>query len=156
MRWLALATALLCLPEHIAAQGSSGSCGDVGGVLYDWVASGQIPKLNNCQGSTGCRCYDVENPSSFVEKLNPSCNPSVGSCSVRLHATATIPGVREMVIEDGLGGGSTPSPWAQWYGCLDGNCGLITTCGLAGIGGQIGFDDLDAWAQRGLRYCALV
>ena len=29
-------------------------------------------------------------------------------------------------------------------------CGLITICGLDGFGGQIGFDNLDAWAQRGL------
>ena len=146
---VALAVALLCLPEHAAAQGSSGSCGDVGGVFYDWVASGQIPKPNNCQGSNGWRCYDVENPSSFVEKLNPSCNPSAGSCSVRLHATATNPGVRDMVIEDGFNG-SIPTPKVDWYGCLDAGCGLITICGLDGFGGQIGFDNLDAWAQRGL------
>ncbi|HEV8579578.1 MAG TPA: RHS repeat domain-containing protein, partial [Thermoanaerobaculia bacterium] len=141
-------TALLVLSSLPAnGQGSSGSCGDVGGVVFDWLASGQISKDNNCQG--GFRCYDVENPSSSVENLNAGCDPTAGVCAVRLHAFATNPGVRDMVIEDGFNP-STPTPKVEWYGCLNAGCSLITTCGLAAFGGQIGFDNLDARAQLGL------
>ena len=45
-------------------------------------------------------CVDT----SVLETASPACASMAGDCGAGIHATATIPGVRDMVSEDGLGG----------------------------------------------------
>ncbi|HYU33016.1 MAG TPA: RHS repeat-associated core domain-containing protein [Thermoanaerobaculia bacterium] len=142
-----LAVVLLSCLTAPAAEAQS-SCGDTSIGNYFWTASGQITKLNNCQGPTGSRCYPVENKSWYVEKTNPACDPVVGSCGVRIHATATIPGVRDMVVEDGLG--SALTPWVEWYPCQGAACTRDIFCGVPPGQAQINFDNLDTWLERGV------
>ena len=139
--WLALSV----LPA--AAQGVR-TCGFTSLGTYQWVASGQIPKPNNCFGGSGFRCYPVENEGSFLEMTSSGCDPTSGSCGVKIHATATNPGVRDMVVEDGLFG--TPTPKVYWYPCSGAACAEDMICGLDGFGGQINFDNLDTWLAKGL------
>src|SRR3954470_11198096 len=143
--YLAILIALTSLSA--TAQGVR-DCGDTILGTYRWVASGQNTRANNCQGSTGFRCYPVQSQGSSVEKLDPLCNPSAGSCSVKIHATATIPGLRDMIDEDGLLTSTTP--WAEWYPCTGAGCAKDITCGLDSFGGRINFDNLDTWLERGL------
>jgi RHS repeat-associated protein len=147
-KWLLYFTAfgvlaLFSLP--LAAQGVR-TCGDTSLGNYQWVASGQVARSNNCQG--GFRCYPAANTSYSVEKTNPSCNPSIGSCGVRIHATATIPGLRDMINQNGLF--SSLTPWAEWYPCAGASCARDMICGLDAFGGRINFDNLDTWLERGL------
>jgi RHS repeat-associated protein len=135
----------------VAAPQSSRAvqCGDTAFADYFWTASGQINKDNNCQGSTGFRCYDVENPGSYVQLANPSCNPISSSCTVNAHATATVPGLRDMVLEESSIF-VTPTPWVEWYPCSGASCAKDITCGTDGFGGRINRDDVDSWASVGL------
>src|SRR5262249_8382686 len=105
-------------------------------------------RVNNCLGSTGFRCYPVQNQGSSVEMTSSGCDPSAGSCGVRIHATATIPGLADMISEDGLFGSLTP--WAEWYPCAGAGCSNDMTCGLDAFGGRINFDNLDTWLATGL------
>ncbi len=123
-------------------------CGNTALGSYRWVASGQNTRANNCQGSTGFRCYPVQTQGSSLEKLNPACDASAGSCAVKIHATATILGLRDMINEDGLL--SSITPWAEWYPCAGAGCSKDITCGLDAFGGRINFDNLDTWLERGL------
>jgi hypothetical protein len=142
----------LLLAGAADAQGS-GSCGNTSLGDYAWSASGQTSKANNCQPPNGFRCYAPENTGYFVEKIDPACDPSAGPCAVKIHVTATIPGVRDMVVEDQLG--SSLTPWAEWYPCTGASCAMDTVCGVPGFGGQINFDNLDTWLQKALS-CAHV
>jgi len=130
-----------------AAEAQS-SCGTTSLGTYWWAASGQVTRANSCLVPTGFRCYPAENTGYTVEKISPSCDPSAGSCAVKIHATATIPGVRDMIIEDGLFGSLTP--WAEWYPCTGAGCSPDIVCGLDAAGGRINFDNLDTWFERGL------
>ena len=146
---------LLSLPA--AAQGVR-DCGTTTLGTYHWVASGQVLCTdsmgamvvcpNNCLGTTGFRCYPVQGQGSSVEKIIPACDPTVGSCAVKIHATATIKGLRDMIDEDGLG--SSLTPWAEWYPCTGAGCAKDIVCGLDAAGGRINFDNLDTWLERGL------
>ncbi|HKH46619.1 MAG TPA: hypothetical protein VKM72_18310, partial [Thermoanaerobaculia bacterium] len=135
----------LCLPSSAAAQSS---CGSTSLGAYSWAASGQVTKSNNCQGTTGFRCWPVENKAWYLEKTSPSCDPVAGSCGVKIHATATIPGLRDMINEDGLFGSLTP--WAEWYPCSGAGCSPDIACGLDAAGGRINFDNLDTWLETGV------
>jgi len=95
-------------------------CGNTSLGTYWWAASGQVTRANSCQGPTGFRCYPAENTGYTVEKISPSCDPSAGSCAVKIHATATIPGVRDMIVEEGIF--SSLTPWAEWYPCTGAGC----------------------------------
>src|SRR5918996_1358211 len=123
-------------------------CGQTSLGNYYWTASGQITQPNNCLGATGSRCYAVETSGFYLEKVSPSCDPSAGPCGVKIHATATIPGLRDMVLEDGLG--SALTPLVEWYPCSGTSCGMDLVCGLSGAGGRINFDNLDTWLERAL------
>jgi hypothetical protein len=83
-----------------------------------------------------------------VEKISPACDPSAGLCAVKIHVTATLPGVRDMINEDGLF--TSLTPWAEWYPCTGADCSPDFTCGLDAFGGRINFDHLDTWLERGL------
>lgn len=110
---LAAVLALFVVPS--SAQSGSGDCGNTSLGTYRWFASGQNARANNCFGLSGSRCYAAQNMAWSVEKTNPACDPKVGSCSVKIHATVTIPGLQAMVLEDGLG--SALTPLAEWYPC---------------------------------------
>ncbi|HWM89764.1 MAG TPA: RHS repeat-associated core domain-containing protein [Thermoanaerobaculia bacterium] len=125
------------------------TCGTTSLGTYHWIASGQLARTNNCQGTSGFRCYAAENTAWFVEKTSPACNPNSGSCAVRIHATATIPGLKAMITEEGSLFSSL-TPWAEWYPCTGASCTKDFACGLAAFGGQIDFDNLDTWLERGL------
>ena len=137
--------ALASLP--LSAQGVR-DCGDTSLGVYHWVASGQITRANNCQGFTGFRCHPAENTAWSLEKTNPACDPVAGSCGVKIHATATIPGLKDMITEDTLFGSLTP--WAEWYPCAGAGCAKDIVCGLDAAGGRINYDNLDTWLERGL------
>jgi RHS repeat-associated protein len=138
---------LLVSPLAAIAQGVR-TCGTTALGTYQWVASGQNTRANNCLGSTGFRCYPVQNQGSSVEKTSSSCDPTAGSCGVKIHATATIPGLADMISEDGLFGSLTP--WVEWYPCAGAGCAKDATCGLDAFGGRINFDNLDTWLATGL------
>lgn len=146
-----LLSLLVLASAPITAQGIR-DCGGTALGTYRWVASGQLTRANNCQCSFGCatgfRCYPVQSQGSSVEKTNPACNPTAGSCAVRIHATATIPGLADMVAQNGLF--SSTTPWAEWYPCTGAACAKDIVCGLDAFGGRINFDNLDTWLQRGL------
>ncbi|HWM94596.1 MAG TPA: RHS repeat-associated core domain-containing protein, partial [Thermoanaerobaculia bacterium] len=131
-----------------AAEAQS-NCGTTAFGDYYWSASGQITKANNCFGFSGFRCHPAENLGWSVEKTVPACNPNSASCGVKIHATATIPGLRDMIIEEGSLFVSL-TPWAEWYPCAGAGCTKDFTCGLAAFGGQINFDNLDTYVQRGI------
>lgn len=135
--------ALSALP--LEAQGVR-TCGFTSLGTYQWVASGQVTRAKNCLSSF--RCYPAENTGYSVEKTTPSCNPGAGSCGVRIHAIATIPGLRDMIDQNGLT--SSATPWAEWYPCTGAGCALDFACGLDAFGGRINFDHLDTWLERGL------
>lgn len=136
---------LLAVP--VLAQGVR-DCGTTSLGAYHWVASGQETRTNNCLGATGFRCYPVEGQDWSIEKINPSCDPTAGGCAVKIHATATIPGLRDMINEDGLT--SSLTPWVEWSSCNSMGCTLDNICGFDAFGGQINFDHLDNWLERGL------
>ncbi|HWM92937.1 MAG TPA: RHS repeat-associated core domain-containing protein, partial [Thermoanaerobaculia bacterium] len=131
-----------------AAEAQS-NCGTTAFGDYYWSASGQITKANNCFGFSGFRCHPAENLGWSVEKTVPACDPNSASCGVKIHATATIPGLRDMIIEEGSLFVSL-TPWAEWYPCAGAGCTKDFTCGLAAFGGQINFDNLDTYMQRGI------
>ena len=149
-------SALFSLPA--AAQGVR-DCGTTSLGTYRWVASGQtlctdgmgamVVCPNNCLGSTGFRCYPVEGQGSSVERIIPTCDPTAGSCAVKIHATATIKGLRDMINEEGSLA-SALTPWAEWYPCTGAGCAKDNVCGLDAFGGRINFDNLDTWLERGL------
>ncbi|HEV8580240.1 MAG TPA: RHS repeat-associated core domain-containing protein [Thermoanaerobaculia bacterium] len=142
----AVASVLLALFSlSLTAQGVR-DCGTTSVGTYRWVASGQLTRSNNCLGSTGFRCYPVEGDGSSAEKTNATCDPAAGSCGVKIHATATIPGVRDMINEDGL----TLTPLAEWYACSGAGCTKDIICGLDAAGGRVNFDNLDTWVETGL------
>jgi hypothetical protein len=148
MRPIGTACGLLALASlPLFAQGVR-DCGETSMGAYHWVADGQVTRTNNCQGLSGSRCYAAENTEWSLEKTNPACDPIAGSCGVKIHATATIPGLRDMVLEDELS--SSLTPWAEWYPCAGAGCTKDTVCGLDGAGGRINFDNLDTWLERGL------
>jgi hypothetical protein len=135
--------ALLWLPSSAGAN----VCGFTSLGTYHWTASGQLTRSNNCFGGSGFRCYPAQGTSWSLE-TTPGCDPTAGSCGVKIHAFATIPGLRDMVVEDGLGG--SPTPRAFWYPCSGAGCTQDMICGLDGAGGRINFDNLDTWLERGL------
>jgi RHS repeat-associated protein len=151
LRRLCPVAAILMVSAVPAAPQTSGSgdCGDTTLLgTYRWFASVRNERANNCLGLTGSRCYAAENMAWSVEKTNPACDPKAGSCSVKIHATVTIPGLQAMVFEDGLG--SALTPLAEWYPCAGANCAKDNTCGLSGAGGRINYDNLDTWLETGL------
>ncbi len=119
---------------------------------YFWNAETEIPVPNNCQGATGFRCLRAEATGVLVKKSVASCDPNAGPCAVEVHAYFKAEGVRSMIIEDGGGipNGSIPTPWAYWYPCAGADCTETIVCGVAGLGGQINFDNVDTWAQLSL------
>ncbi|HWM93497.1 MAG TPA: RHS repeat-associated core domain-containing protein [Thermoanaerobaculia bacterium] len=141
---------ILALGLWIApAAEAQNNCGTTALGDYYWSASGQVTKSNNCLGGSGFRCHAAETLGWSVEKTNPACNPNTGSCGVKIHATATVPGLRDMIIEEGSLFVSL-TPWAEWYPCAGAGCTKDFTCGLAAFGGQINFDNLDTYIQRGI------
>ena len=93
---------LVVLPALLlaAAAEAQSTCGTTSLGTYWWSASGQVTTTNNCPARpTGFRCYAAQNTAYAVEKTTPSCDPTAGSCSVNIHATATIPGVQGMINE---------------------------------------------------------
>jgi RHS repeat-associated protein len=136
--------ALFSLPGSVYAI----NCGTTSLGDYHWTASGQVTRANNCLGFSGFRCYAVTGPGTLLEKVNPACDPTAGSCTVKIHATATIPGLRDMIVEDGLF--SSLTPWVYWYPCTGAACTQDFVCGLDAFGGRINFDNLDTWLERGL------
>ena len=96
------------------------SCGTTSLGTYGWQASGQLTRSNNCQGFRGFRCYPVENPSWSVDKTDPACDPEAGSCVVEIHARATVPGLKDMIVEETRSlrgrslGGESPPPSAAY------------------------------------------
>ena len=104
------------------------SCGTTSLGTYRWQASGQLTRANTCQGFRGFRCHPVENPSWSVDKTDPACEPEAGSCVVEIHARATIPGLKDMIMEEGSPSLS-PTPWAEWYPCAGaGYCFVRVKC----------------------------
>src|SRR5829696_6486278 len=95
-----LAAILVLSAVPLTSQTDSGSCGNASLGTYRWFASGRITRANNCLGGSGFRCYAAENTAWSVEKTDPACNPGAGSCAVKIHATATIPGLRDMIQEE--------------------------------------------------------
>jgi YD repeat-containing protein len=151
MRPIGTACGLLALASlPLSAQGVR-DCGDTSLGSYHWLADGQVTRANNCQGSNGFRCHPAENPAWSLEKTNPSCDPLAGTCGVKIHATATIPGLRDMVVEDGLF--SSLTPWAEWYPCSGAACSKDIVCGLDAAGGRINYDNLNSWFETGLSCC---
>jgi RHS repeat-associated protein len=139
-----------CLAAFLGLASSAGAnvCGTTSLGTYNWVASGRLTRSNNCFGGSGFRCYPAQDTSWSLEQTSPGCDPTVGSCGVNIHAYATIPGLRDMVVEDGLGGSITP--FVFWYPCAGAGCTRDGICGLDGFGGRINFDNLDTWLERGL------
>lgn len=107
-------------------------CGFTSLGTYEWVASGQVTKPSNCNDDE-FRCYPAEQTGWSVTKNNPSCNPTAGSCQVKIHATATIPGLRDMILDMDLFTALTPL--VEWYPCLGATgCAKDMTCGVDGAG----------------------
>src|SRR5215210_8464459 len=73
-----------------------------GNRIYWYSASGSSPADNNCFGASGFRCYPPVSPSSVVELTDPSCNPQVQPCSVRLRVSFKFPGASQTWQEDSL------------------------------------------------------
>ena len=80
--WMPAVLALTGLATSAAEAQVTHTCGTTALGTYRWTASGQVTKPNNCFGASGFRCHPVENAAWFVEKTNPACDPTAGSCAV--------------------------------------------------------------------------
>src|SRR5215218_7908616 len=101
-----------------------------GNRIYWYSAFGSSTPDNNCFGASGFRCYPPENPSSVVELTDPSCNPQVQPCSVRLRVSFEFPGASQTWQEDALAVGQI-----YWFaGGTSPFCnGTTAGCGQIGI-----------------------
>jgi YD repeat-containing protein len=131
----------------MSAQGVR-DCGTTSLGTYRWLASGQVTKTTNCPAVFQGRCYTAESTAWSVEKTSASCDPVAGSCGVKVHVTATLPGLRDMIANSSLS--TAAPPWVEWYPCSAAGCTKDIVCGLDAFGGKINFDNLDIWLERGL------
>ena len=139
-RLCSVATVLVLSAVPTVSQNDCGdSATDLG--FYKWSASGQLAVAESCNGF---RCNAAKDLFWFITKSNPSCNPDAVSCSIDIHANATIPGLAQMISEQGSRSLAL-TPRAEWYTCPSASCFRDGACGVGGGGGLIDADHLDTW-----------
>lgn len=131
-------------------------CGQsAAGDRYFWAAiAGESPRNNNCFGGSGFRCSQAIDGQPFVRLKNPACDPTTTPCVIELRVPIELPGVEQMVDEDGFG---SPTPAVYWFAADEAppcpgstvDCGQEMICGLAGTtAGKIDADFVETWIER--------
>src|SRR5829696_835425 len=114
----------------VAAPASADFTCDGFNRIYWYSASGSSPAVNNCFGGSGFRCYPPKGGSPTVELTDPSCNPQIQPCTVRLRVSLEFPGASQTWQEDSLA-----VRQIYWFsGATSPACnGSSTSCGQIGI-----------------------
>ncbi|HEX6899000.1 MAG TPA: RHS repeat-associated core domain-containing protein [Thermoanaerobaculia bacterium] len=87
------------------------------------------------------KCEKAKSTGPVIELVNPSCDPKVSACTIRLRVPLEFPGNKQNIA---IAGGSfgAPTPKVYWFqggtppaSCaprFDVNCGQISICGIIG------------------------
>ncbi|HEX6898998.1 MAG TPA: hypothetical protein VF789_04765 [Thermoanaerobaculia bacterium] len=87
------------------------------------------------------KCEKAKSTGPVIELVNPSCDPKVSACTIRLRVPLEFPGNKQNIA---IAGGSfgAPTPKVYWFqggtppaSCaprFDVNCGQISICGIFG------------------------
>lgn len=110
----------------------------------------EVPSQPGDRCSDSFQCGEPVATGSSVDKADPTCDPEIGACAVRLRFSLTFRGNRENIDDVGLFG--APTPVVYWFegaaneDCrpwLDSDCGQIGVCGLPT--GKISTDTIDTY-----------
>jgi len=130
------------------------TCGNAANRIYWYQVAGSSPATNNCFGASGFRCYDPKGGSSTVELVDPSCNPQIQACSVRLRVSFEFPGASQTWNDDSLAVGQVYWFASQTSPSCNGtsNCGQIGICSVPGQ--AIIYDFIDTYILKHNVTCA--
>ncbi len=129
---------LLAVADPAAAQPVCANAAGWDTITYNNFA-GTSTSTATC--SDTFKCEKAKSSGPVIELVNPSCDPKVSACTIRLRVPLEFPGNKQNIAIAGSSFGA-PTPKVYWFqggtppaSCaprFDVNCGQISICGIIG------------------------